>query len=179
MNIILAFDSVKNRIKRLYREYIFFKRTGCKAALVGDIVLINQNLKLGKNVVLYPGATLWGDGLIEIGDNVGIGSGTIIYASKNGGGGVKIGSNTRIAAQCYIIDMDHGMAKGELIREQKNTVKRIEIGSDVWIAANCTILKGSRIGDGAVLGAKSLVKGEIESNGIAVGVPAAVIKYRE
>ena len=56
---------------------------------------------------------------------------------------------------------------------------KIYIGNDVWIAENCTILKGSIINDGAVIGAKSLVNGEINSFGVAVGVPAKVIKYRE
>ena len=39
----------------------------------------------------------FGDGLIEIGDNVDIGNGTIIYSSKSGG--VSIGDNSSIAAQ--------------------------------------------------------------------------------
>ena len=119
----------------------------------------------------------FGDGEIEIGDNVDIGNGTIIYASKFGGG-VSIGSNSMIAAQCYIIDMDHGTHKDDLIRNQNNTVKAISIGEDVWIAAGCKILKGSIVGDGAVIGAQSVVKGEILSNAIAVGVPAKVKKYR-
>ena len=83
-----------------------------------------------------------------------------------------------IAAQCYIIDTDHGIKAGELIRNQQNTVAPVKIGEGVWIAAGCKILKGSVIGDGAVIGAASLVKGEIEENAIAVGVPAKVKKFR-
>ena len=84
-----------------------------------------------------------------------------------------------IAAQCYIIDTDHGIRANELMRNQKNTVAPIVIGNDVWIAAGCKILKGSHIQDGAVIGAASLVKGEIPRNSIAVGIPARVKKYRE
>jgi acetyltransferase-like isoleucine patch superfamily enzyme len=62
--------------------------------------------------------------------------------------------------------------------ESKLVSDKIYIGNDVWIAENCTILKGSIINDGAVIGAKSLVNSEIESYGIAVGVPAKVIKFR-
>lgn len=83
-----------------------------------------------------------------------------------------------IAAQCYIIDMDHGLASEKLICNQSNTYGKITIGKDVWIAANCTILKGSRIADGAVVGAKSLVKGSVEKNSISVGIPAKHLKYR-
>lgn len=52
---------------------------------MGDITLINKNIKLGKNVTIYPDVMFWGDGPIIVGDNVDIGKGTIIYASKNGG----------------------------------------------------------------------------------------------
>ncbi|MBQ7035727.1 MAG: hypothetical protein IJN34_08330 [Clostridia bacterium] len=75
--------------------------------------------------------------------------------------------------------MDHGINKGVLISQQKNSVEEVIIGQDVWLAANVTVLKGSRIEDGAVIGAKSLVKGEISQNAVAVGIPAKVIKQRE
>lgn len=84
-----------------------------------------------------------------------------------------------IAAQCYIIDTDHGIKKNVLMREQPNTVSPIQIGSDVWIAAGAKILKGSCLEDGCVIGAQSVVKGRIPADAIAVGVPARVIRYRE
>lgn len=176
MNLILLFDRIKNKILKTYREYIFFKRTGYKANIVKSITLINTNLKIGNNVTIYPDAMFFGDGLIEIGDNVDIGNGTLIYASKKGG--VYIGSNTMIAAQSYIIDTDHGTEVGKLMCKQSNNTNRIYIGEDVWIAANCTILRGSVINSGAVIGAKSLVKGTINKNSIAVGIPAKHKKYR-
>lgn len=52
------------------------------------------------------------------------------------------------------------------------------IGNDVWIGHGAVILSGSRIGDGAVIGANSLVKGEIPPYAIAAGNPARVMRYR-
>lgn len=69
-------------------------------SIVGDITVINKNIKLGHNVTIYPDVMLFGDGEIVIGDNVDIGNGTIIYSSKDGG--VTIGNDTMIAGQCYI-----------------------------------------------------------------------------
>ena len=40
------------------------------------------------------------------------------------------------------------------------------------------MLKGSHVKDGAVIGALSLVKGEIPENDVAYGIPAKVKKYR-
>lgn len=176
-SIFIFIDRVKNKVLKKYREYIFFCRTGQQVNLVKDITLINTNLKIGKNVIIYPDVMFFGDGPIEIGDSVSIGNGTIIYASKMGGG-VSIGSYTNIAAQCYIIDMDHGIQGGELIRNQANKISKIRIGRDVWIGSNVTILKGSIIENSAVIGAKGLVKGFIPENAVAVGAPAKIIKYR-
>lgn len=180
MNFWTLVNRAKGKISRIYRKKVFLSEIGCchsDVDLVGDITLINRNLTLGHNVTIYPEVMFFGDGTIRICDNVAIGNGTIIYASKLGG--VTIGSDSMIAAQCYIIDSDHGTKANDLMRNQKTTVSSVEIGSDVWIAAGCKILKGSCIHDGAIIGASSLVKGEIPSNAIAVGVPARVKKYRE
>lgn len=85
MNIILLFDRAKNKLLKTYREYVFYKKTGCRANLVGKVNLINTNLMLGKNVTIYPNVTFWGDGPISIGDNVQIGHNTIVYSSQSGG----------------------------------------------------------------------------------------------
>jgi len=54
----------------------------------------------------------------------------------------------------------------------------IEIGNDVWVGAQCVILPGSKIGDGAIVAANSVVNGYIPPYAIAGGTPAKVIKYR-
>lgn len=180
MNLILLFDRVKNKVQRSYRKYVLKKRIGCdhnQFSLVGNVTLINTNIQLGKHVTIYPNVMFFGDGPIIIGDNVDIGNDTIIYASRDGG--VTIGDDTMIAAQCYIIDSDHGMEQGRLMREQENSVAAVTIGSDVWLGNNVTVLKGSYIGDGAVIGAKAMVKGTIPENTVAVGIPAMGIKCRE
>ncbi len=56
--------------------------------------------------------------------------------------------------------------------------KECRIGNDVWIGCNSTILRGVTIGDGAVIGANSLVNKSIPPYAIAVGNPAKIIKYR-
>lgn len=52
------------------------------------------------------------------------------------------------------------------------------IGSDVWIGLGSCILSGVTIGDGAVIGAKSLVSHDVPAYAIVSGVPAKIIKYR-
>lgn len=52
------------------------------------------------------------------------------------------------------------------------------IGNDVWIGTHSVILRGTHIGDGAVIGAGSVVTKDIPPYAIAVGSPCKVIKYR-
>ena len=52
------------------------------------------------------------------------------------------------------------------------------VGNDVWIGQNVTILPGSRIGDGVIIGANSVLSGNIPPYSIAVGNPCRVIKKR-
>ncbi|MBR5321475.1 MAG: acyltransferase [Clostridia bacterium] len=178
--MLLFIDRIIQKLKRQYRKSVFCKRIKCKHRninLVGNITLINTNITIGENVTLYPEVMFYGDGPIVIGDDVSIGNGTILYASKNGG--ITIGSGTMIAAQTYVIDCDHGIKAGIPVAKQENTVRSVNIGADVWLGTNVTVLKGSDIASGAIIGAKALVKGEIPENAIAVGVPAKVLKYRE
>ena len=86
-----------------------------------------------------PGVQFFGDGPIVIGNHVNIGNNTLLYASKDGG--ITIGDDTMIAADCYIIDMDHGLKAGVPVRKQQNTVQRVHIGKDALVGAGCTLTK--------------------------------------
>ena len=113
--------------------------------ILGDITINAKNVKFGSNVVIYPGVYIWGEN-IEIGNNVNIGVGTIIFSCKR----VYIGDDTIIAGQCYIIDSNHSIDKNMVIQKQslKTAVEGIFIGKDVWIGAQCFILKGAKINNG-------------------------------
>lgn len=177
--MIVLFDRLVNKIARAYRKRLFLKMTGNKCRnlkIKGKIYVMNRNVSVGDYVTLHPGVQFFGDGNIKIGNHVALGNGTIIYASKDAG--VTIGDDVSVGAYSYIIDADHGISRDRLIRENKLETGKVIIEDDVWLATNVTVLKGSHIRKGAVCGAKALVKGEIEEYGIAVGVPAKVIKKR-
>ena len=52
------------------------------------------------------------------------------------------------------------------------------IGNDVWIGQNATILPGVHIGDGAIIGANSVVASDVEPYTVVVGNPVKLIRYR-
>lgn len=58
------------------------------------------------------------------------------------------------------------------------TTAAVQVGHNAWIGARSTILPGVRIGNGAVLGAASVVTRDVPDFAVAVGHPAKVIRMR-
>ena len=56
--------------------------------------------------------------------------------------------------------------------------KPLSVGNDVWIAAGAVINRGVKVGDGAVIGANSVVTKDVPPYAIVAGSPAKVLKYR-
>lgn len=52
----------------------------------------------------------------------------------------------------------------------------VHIGKDVWLGGSCVILAGVTIGDGAVVGAGSVVTRDVPPNTVAVGNPARILR---
>ena len=59
-----------------------------------------------------------------------------------------------------------------------NPFKRVVVGNDVWIGVRTMVMGGVKIGDGAVIGAGSIVTKDIPPYAVVAGVPAKVIRYR-
>ncbi|WP_066161428.1 CatB-related O-acetyltransferase [Aliarcobacter skirrowii] len=62
--------------------------------------------------------------------------------------------------------------------KQSLNTKNTAIGHDVWIGYRAIIMPGVTVGDGAIIGAASIVTKDVEPYSIVVGNPAKVIKYR-
>lgn len=54
----------------------------------------------------------------------------------------------------------------------------ISIGNDVWIGVEAMILDGIKVGDGAVIGARTVVTKDVPPYAIIVGSPGKIVKYR-
>ena len=118
-----------------------------------------------------------GSGHIVIGDRVTINSGCVLYT----GNGIIIGNDVAIAANCVFAPVNHAyQKKDQLIREQRFMPSKggIVIEDDVWIGAGCTFLDGTILRKGCVIGAMSLVRGEVEAYSVVAGMPAVKKGYR-
>ena len=64
------------------------------------------------------------------------------------------------------------------IKSDFDEILPVKIGNDVWVGANSLVMGGITIGDGAIIGAGSIVTKDVPSYAIVVGSPAKIIKYR-
>lgn len=134
----------------------------------GSRIIIEDDVVIDAFVKFKPAG---GIGDVRIGRGSVINAGCVLYT----GHGIEIGRDVLIAANCTLAPTNHAFADPTRpIRSQGFQPSRggIRIGDDVWIGANCVLLDGAAIGRGCVIGAASLVQGELPELCIAFGVPA-------
>ena len=117
---------------------------------------------------------------IEIGNDVVINDFVHIAAVNS----VKIGDRCLIASKVLITDHSHGIYDGSdqsspaepPVFRKLSSKKGVIIGENVWLGEYVSVLPGAIIGDGVIVGANSIVVGELPANTICVGSPAKPIK---
>lgn len=151
------------------------KLTDIEDSVKGSIIEIQDGVKIDSFVKIKPAG---GTGNIRIGKNSFINSGVVMYT----GNGISIGEDVLIAANCTLAPVNHEYSsKDRKIIEQRFTPSKggIIIEDDVWIGANCVILDGAILRKGCVIGAGSLVSGEVEAYSVNVGNPLKKIGCRK
>ena len=158
-----------------------------------DVPSVEQRLIIGKDCIIG-GQFIFesSEGKITIGNHSFIGSSTFISRSS-----ITIGNNVTIAWGSTIYDHDsHSLDYMERrkdiddeladLRSKQNMIahknwdvvnsKPIKICDDAWIGMNCIILKGVTVGEGAIVGAGSVVTKDVPAWTVVAGNPAKVVK---
>lgn len=114
---------------------------------------------------------------ITIGNNVGLGSHGFYGC---GVGSLRIGDDCIFGNYVSIHPENHVYENLSVpIRLQGVTSRGgVVIGNNCWIGAKATILDGTKIGNGCIVAAGAVVKGEFPDNVIIGGVPARILKNR-
>lgn len=111
-----------------------------------------------------------------IGDNVRLSGINIV-----GKGNVTISDHCVIGNEVLIMTDNHNYKTGTRLpfSDETSITKDVFIDKYVWIGSRVLILPGTKIGEGAVIQAGSVVHGEIPPCALAGGNPAKVFKYRD
>lgn len=167
--------------------------------LTGKLRILHFRLlgvKIGRGCHIERGVMISGD--VEIGPRSSIGA--YSYIGTANGGRVVIGANCRInklsqlgssgtsvsigdhcifAPYVQITDATHEFRDRTLrIIEAPVLASPVQIGPNVWLGCGVMVMAGVSIGEGAVVGAQSLVRESIPAEAIAVGTPTRIVSYR-
>ncbi|MGO1544488.1 MAG: sugar O-acetyltransferase [Gulosibacter sp.] len=126
--------------------------------------------ELGNVEVISPFICDYGS-LTELGENVFVNANVFFMD----GGRIRIGNNVFIGPNTGFYTASHPL---DFTSRNKGLeqARPITIGNNVWIGAHVAVLPGVTIGDGAVIGAGSVVSRDVPENALAMGSPAKVVK---
>lgn len=131
----------------------------------------NSRLKINDNVNFCSGLSMkiFANGLVEINDGTYFSGPVTIHCKKF----VSIGKNCSISWKCTIIDSNfHAVDYNSEI-----LTKEVIIGDRVWVGNSVVILLRTKIDDGIIIDAGSVVKAHLLKNGIYTRNPCKLIQY--
>jgi uncharacterized protein (TIRG00374 family) len=139
---------------------------------------LSPNIQIGRKTTIhkYSRIIIGDDGKLSVGSECNLQSFSAIAV---GNGDVRIGDHVRIGPNCNLLGEDHQFDRRDIpVHKQPRKPSGLVIGDDVFIGGNSVVLAGIRVGCGAVIGAGSVVTGDVPEYAVVVGNPAQVRKYR-
>lgn len=142
---------------------------------LGANVTVGAEFRVGRNVVISAPHSL------RFGVSVSVGPGTIIQVNGSIGDFTMIGQGVQIVGR-----HDHATTEvgtpylfSTYVADREPTSKdSVRLGRDVWVGGGSVIVSGVTIGEGALIGAGSVVTHDIPPYTIAVGNPAEQARRR-
>ena len=147
-------------------------------SLIDRYVEMTGNIALGNDCVVgsftilstAPAARL------DVGIDTYINSYTVIGAME----AVSIGNHCIFAAFVSITDGTHGIDDLSIATKHAAIAsKPVTVGDNVWLGSGVIVMIGSRIGNDAVVGARSLVREDLPDRSVSFGMPAKVHRFRQ
>lgn len=138
---------------------------------IGQGTLFGPQITLSAGMV--PGQEMVSNPVIAVGDRCLIGKGSGIVGHLE----IRIGNDVWTGHHVYITDQNHGYEDLAVpISQQVMQERPVSIGDGSWIGHGTVVLPGAHIGRHVVVGANSVVTGDLPDNCVAAGAPARVIR---
>lgn len=165
--------SLRNRLGRLtwgVVDVLFFRYSPKPLHAWRAWLLRCFGAKVGRGVHVYPKAVIWAPWNLELADECGIASGTTLYSQ----GKISIGYRAVISQGTNLCTGTHDYTKPGF----PLVTKPIRVGDHAWVAAESFVHPGVTIGDGCVVGARSVVTRDLPPWMVCSGHPCVPIKER-
>jgi len=184
---------ILNKLKKVIKNILGIKyySLGANSYIANPSQIMNPSkdktkIIIGKHSVIHCQIQILGHGgQVKIGDHCFVGDNSYIWSGKS----IKIGNRVLIGHNCNVFDNDgHPFDKNERHEQFKKIFStghpkninlsdlEVIIEDDVWIGANVTVLKGTRIGRGAIIGAGSIVSKDIQPFTVNAGSPTKILR---
>jgi acetyltransferase-like isoleucine patch superfamily enzyme len=136
-----------------------------------------RRLRIGPGAAISPDSAFSNPERIAIGANFRIGARSMLWAGP-ADGRILIGDDVMLGPDVLVTAASYRYDDGRPVTKQLMDEADVTIGDDVWLGAKVIVLPGARIGDGAIIGAGAIVRGDIPAFAVAVGAPARVVAER-
>ena len=129
---------------------------------LAEMNIKNGKLNIGQGFCMKPGSyiAVVNGGFVSIGNNVNLNRNTILVCHDH----VSIGDNCAVGHNVLIYDHDHNFGIKGLEKGYKTAPVVIE--NNCWIGAGAIILRGTHVGEGCVIGAGAVVRGNIPAHSL-------------
>ncbi len=134
----------------------------------------NKVRNKGIDFRIHGAATILSADSLKVGDYVRIGK----HAHLNCAGGLHIGNNCQISTHFTVHTSSHNIESGAIPYDKSFVYNPVSIGDSVWIGKHCTITPGVKIGEGAIIGANTVVSNDVPPFAIVVGAKHRIVGYR-
>lgn len=165
--------SLRNKVGRVAWNivwFLLFRPTPRPFHAWRCMLLSMFGAKLGKSVHPYPSARIWAPWNLEMGDHSCLSEQVDCYCVDK----IRIGAHATVSQYSFLCTASHDYTD----KSMPLVSAPISIGKYAWVTADVFIAPGVKIGEGAVIGARSSVFTDVEPWVVVAGNPAAPVKKR-
>jgi len=152
-------------------KLLFLRGSGRWLSPLRVYSLLLFGARIDRPVLIMDGVTVWHPWSLTLGRYCTLGRGVEVYNYAN----ISVGEQATVSQETYLCSASHDFEDPTM----PLIYHPIVIGAQAWLAAGCFIGPGVQVGEGAVVGARSVVVKDVPAWTVVAGNPARFIKLRQ
>lgn len=142
----------------------------CRVQLQGGTIRLANDVHVRDLVLLKTKS------MLEVGEWTVLSRGVHLHATA----GIRIGAHGAMGERSSFIDSDHTVGGSEPVLRRPLKTEPIVLGRNVAVSANCVLLRGTRVGENAVVAAGAVLNGgDYPAGWLIAGLPGVAVRALE